>query len=67
MRDREGIYTPLQVGGENVGLSDLTGRLGANMYSSEAENVRASFTEYSNSQQGSVSFQNNIVNRGQLQ
>ncbi|KAK3889997.1 hypothetical protein Pcinc_006046 [Petrolisthes cinctipes] len=65
MREKEGLNSNVDVEPKNV-LGNVAGRLGANMYSPVAERVRVSFTDYFSSPQGSLPFQVNMVNRGQL-
>ena len=67
LREKEGTAIEQEMETEqDQGLHNVRGRLGPNMYSSAAENVRGSFAEYFSSPQGSVPFQHPIVNRGRL-
>ncbi|KAK3883774.1 hypothetical protein Pcinc_011899 [Petrolisthes cinctipes] len=61
MREREGSELDYSMGGNSNGLDNVRGRLGANMYSNAAQNVRETFAEYFVSPQGSLPFQYNII------
>lgn len=65
MRDKEGSDVEM-CNGDISGLIDGRGRYGANMYCNLAYNIRESFDNYFVSAKGSLPFQNNIINKGQL-
>lgn len=47
-------------------LENLSRRLGSNMYSQTAANVRDRFAEYFSSPEGKLSYQDREIHRGQL-
>ena len=65
LREREGVNVDFAEGSGHT-LDDAPGRMGANNYSSVAEDVRQTFVEYFNSPQGSLPYQNDVVHRGEL-
>ncbi|KAG0712999.1 Protein ALP1-like [Chionoecetes opilio] len=63
MREKEGLEVECDVGSES-GMTDVQIRLGANMYSGAAWDIRENFANHFSSPQGSLPYQNDIVQRG---